>query len=81
MWQIEGCVGWIAIAFFNAVAVFYFHWRTREAEKAHGLLEELVNSIDDYNEGKYKIDSFTAQPAKSFLAKIGRDNMTVERFK
>lgn len=80
MWQIEGCIGWIAMAFFNAVAVFYFHWRTRKPEKAYDLLEELVNLIDGHNEGKYKIDSFTAQPAKNFLLKIGRDNTAVERF-
>ena len=46
--------------------------RTEESEEACELLEELVNLIDDHNEGKYKIDSFTTQPAKTFLAKIGR---------
>ena len=46
--------------------------KREECEEACELLEELVNLIDDYNEGKYKIDSFTTQPAKTFLAKIGR---------
>ncbi len=38
-------------------------------KEACGLLSELVDLIEDYLEGSYKIDSFTLQTAQDFLAK------------
>jgi len=44
MLQIEGCIGWIAVAFFDAMAAFYFHWRMRIAEREATKLKEILAS-------------------------------------
>ena len=36
-------------------------------KESYNLLNELVNLVEDYLEGKYDIDSFTLQPAQIFL--------------
>ncbi len=38
------------------------------------LLSELVDLVDDYLEGSYKIDSFTLQPAQTFLGRDRNEN-------
>lgn len=39
----------------------------QEYKEACDLLSELVNLIEDYLKGEYDIDSFTLQPAQTFL--------------